>query len=118
MDMVLQTLLSWQFIMFCLGIAAMTFIIRKLIDFLVTKFKFKKFNSFWSEVLLPILPVVLGSIVSAMAVKYPFPEGISALSSRVFFGMVAGLFSGLVYRIAKSSLSSQIKRTKSGETNQ
>jgi hypothetical protein len=116
MDTALQTLLSLQFIIFCLGITAITFVLKKVIDFFISKRRSKK-SLFWSEVIVPILPVTLGGIMAAIIGKYPFPESVSSLSGRVFFGLVAGLLSGLVYRIVKSFLTSQIK-TKSLQNNQ
>lgn len=118
MDTALQTLLSWQFIMLCLGIAAMTFVCRKIAYFVINYYNLNKLELVWSELILPILPVVLGGLVSGLISKYPFPEAISTLSGRVFFGLVAGMFSGIVYRFAKSVLVSQIKKQDPTQNNQ
>jgi uncharacterized membrane protein len=103
MDAAIQTLLSWQFLMFCLAIAAMTFVFRKFIEYFIHKYM-KNCHKFWSEVALPTIPVLLGGLIGFFVKEYPFPSDIQTASGRVFFGLVAGMFSGLVYRLAKSYL--------------
>lgn len=104
MDSAIQILLSWQFLMLCLGIAAVTFVFRKIFEYFIFKY-FAKIKTFWSEVLLPILPVITGGLVAEFAKQYPYPEDIQSDSGKVFFGLIAGMFSGIVYRIAKSYIS-------------
>jgi hypothetical protein len=101
MDATFQAFLSSQFLFFCLGIASLTFVIRKIVDYFLT-LKGLKNNSFWNELLLPIMPVVLGVLCAYFAKKYPFTDVFAvSTSSRMNFGLVAGLLSGLVYRIIK-----------------
>jgi hypothetical protein len=112
MDNVLQALLSWQFVFFALAIAAMTFVIRKVVEFTIDHpgiptGSMTKEDRFWKELVLPISPVLLGGVVGFLAQMYPFPEGIVSASARVVFGMVAGLLSGLLYRIVKGTLVSK-----------
>jgi len=112
MDNVLQALLSWQFVFFALAIAAMTFVLKKIVEFAIDSESIPtgsmtKENRFWKELILPISPVVMGAISGVLAKMYPFPEGISSPSARLAFGMVAGLLSGLVYRIIKGTLASK-----------
>jgi len=112
MDNVLQALLSWQFVFFALAISAMTFVLKKVVEFAVDNSNIPTGNMtkegrFWKELVLPISPVLLGSVIGLLAQMYPFPEGIVSISARVVFGMVAGLFSGLLYRIVKGTLTSK-----------
>jgi hypothetical protein len=59
----------------------------------------------WTEVILPILPVILGVIFSYFARRYPFPDTFGAsISGRIDFGLVGGLLSGLVYRVLRALL--------------
>lgn len=105
MDTVFLAIFSWQFLIFCLGIAAITFVIRKLVEYFVLNNPSMPGNSsskVWKELLLPIGPVVGGALFGLIATKYPYPTGISSISARVMFGLVAGLLSGLVYRIIKA----------------
>lgn len=102
MDAVFYAIFSWQFLLFCLGIAAVTFVIRKLVEFFVLdnpKMPGSRASKLWRELLLPIGPVCGGAIVALLAHGYPYPEGINSVSGRVIFGLVAGLLSGLVYRV-------------------
>lgn len=113
MDNVLQALLSWQFIFFALAIAAMTFVIKQFVDFAIDNpniptGNMTKENRFWTQLVLPISPVVMGTFAGLFAKMYPFPEGISSASARMAFGMVAGLLSGLLYSVIKGVLSSKI----------
>lgn len=110
MDTVLQALFSWQFVLFCLATAAVTFVVRKVIEFILDQPQVpaSKSSKFWTDLFLPIFPVVGAPLGAWLASSYPFPEGMNSSSSRVIFGLVAGLLSGLVYRIAKSFLFSKI----------
>jgi hypothetical protein len=118
MDTALQTLLSWQFVMLCLGIAAITFVVRKIGYFLINYYSLKKLELVWGELIMPILPVVLGGSVAGLISKYPFPEVVSTLSGRVFFGLVAGMLSGLVYRVTKSMIAAQVPKNKKEDPQQ
>ena len=113
MDNILQTLLSWQFVLFALAIAAFTFVIRKIVEFCldspnIPTGKMTKTNRFWTELILPILPVILGGGMGHVAKMYPFPEGLTSVSARIAFGLVAGLLSGLLYRVIKGALASKV----------
>lgn len=95
MDQLLSLLLSLSFLIFCLGLAALTFIVRTLVEFWVLRS-----NRVWRDLILPLLPVVSGGLVAWLTPGYAYPEMIgSEPVGRVFFGVVAGLFSGLVYRL-------------------
>ena len=113
MDTVLQALLSWQFVLFALAIAALTFVIRKVVEYAldnpsIPTGKMTKEDRLWKELLLPILPVVLGAAAGFLAKKYPFPDGLTNPSARLAFGLVAGLLSGLVYRVIKGTLAAKV----------
>lgn len=102
MDDLFQTLLSWQFILFCLGIAAITEVLRRGIEFFILdnpKMPGTRTSKLWREFLLPIAPVTNGVLMAVVAVKYPYPQEIHSFSARVFFGLVGGLLSGLIYRV-------------------
>lgn len=110
MDTMLEALLSWQFLLFCLALAAVTFVVRKIAEYVLDNpsVPASKNSKLWTALILPILPVVLGSIGGYFADKYPYPEGLGHSSGRVVFGLVAGLLSGLVYRVINAFLSSKI----------
>jgi hypothetical protein len=110
MDTIFQALFSWQFLLFCLAIAAVLFMIRRVFEYLMETRQIGAKNSkLWKELILPVLPVVLGPTAAFFAKTYPYPNGLDSSSARVAFGLVAGLLSGLVYRVLKSALGYKIK---------
>lgn len=111
MDSVFQALVSWQFVLFCLGIAAVTFVLRKGIEFSVLdnpKMPGSRTSKFWTDLVLPVFPVVFGCLVGLLIKEYPYPEALNSAGGRMTFGLVAGLFSGLVYRVAKAFFASKL----------
>lgn len=109
MDTALQTLLSYQFLLFCLSISAFTYVITIVVDycFRVKGFVAKE-SHLWSELILPILPVLLGSLGALIAKQYPYPPEITSASGRFAFGLVAGLLSGFAWRWVKAIISSKL----------
>jgi hypothetical protein len=112
MEPILNTLLSWQFIVFGLAVAAALFVFRKFIEyFLNTYFKLDKESKtykLWSDLILPILPMLLGSGGALLISTFPYPNDLTTAGSRFVFGLVAGLMSGLFYRIIKSLVASKL----------
>lgn len=105
MDPILQTLLSWQFVIFSMSIAAIMFVLRTLAEYLMTNWKeAAKESKLWTDLLLPILPVVLGAGGAVLIKTFPYPDGLTTTSSRFIFGLVAGLLSTLLYRVFKALL--------------
>lgn len=103
MDNALQALLSWQFILFCLSVTAITHVTKIISEFI---FHYRNIEPnkchWWKELVLPILPVILGASLAAAAVQYPYPIEIISISGRLAFGLCSGLLSGLVWRVVKS----------------
>lgn len=111
MDNILGVLLSWQFGIFSLSIFAITFILRTVGEYLFKYIKIiAKESKLWTELILPILPVVLGPITAILITTYPYPEGLSTVGSRFVFGLVAGLLCTLLYRIIKAQLKQVAKK--------
>ena len=109
MDTMLTTLFGWQFLFFCIGLAAITQTIKKIVEYVMYSNKtIAKENTLWANLILPILPTLLGITCAALAKRYPFPDDIHSLSGRMAFGLVAGVLSGLVYRVMKSFLINKI----------
>jgi hypothetical protein len=105
MDPILSVFLSWQFIMFSLGIYVITWMMRTLLEY-----KFPKVitSKFYSEIILPFTPVFVGAIVAFFATQYAYPAGIGTLSGRLLFGSVSGLLSGTLFRVIKAMLKSKL----------
>lgn len=109
MDTVIEAFLSWQFLFFCLAIGAVVFVIRQIAEYWMKNWwplkQWKAANKqakLWRDLILPILPILLGQAAALLATGYPYPEGFSTLSGRIAFGLVAGFTSGLVVRLFKS----------------
>lgn len=103
MDLAISMLFSWQFVLFCLGIAAITYICRTIVEYFLGVYN-KKDSKLWTELFLPIGPPITGSIVAHLFKSYPYPQEINSIGGVIIFGLVAGLFSGLVYKIVKGLL--------------
>ncbi len=112
MDELLKIFLSWQFMIFCLGLAGMGFVLRKLIEYVILDnphIPASKQSTIWRGLILPIAPVISGALAGYLAKGYPYPEGLSVSEyGRVSFGLVAGLLSGLVYRVITEILKAKI----------
>ncbi len=111
MDTALQALLSYQFILFCLGLAAITYVLRLVVQFFVLdnpKLPGTRASALWKELLLPIAPVVNGALLGWLVKTSLYPEVVTGTAGRVFFGLVAGLLSGLVYRVVWGMIKSKL----------
>lgn len=109
MDTLLQAILSWQFLIFCLAIFAITFVLRTIVEYFISNYtSFTKEAKLWNQVVLPILPILIGAVSAVLAKQYPFPEDLHSISGRLAFGLVAGLSCGPVYKLYNALLSSKI----------
>ena len=116
MDAAFSAFLSWNFILYCLGVSAITFVVRTITEYFAQKFKFMASfiaGAFWTELVLPLIPLVNGGIIAYFATGYPYPLGINSVSGRVLFGIVGGMLSGLVFRVLKGLLKSSIQNVAS-----
>jgi hypothetical protein len=112
MDPILTILLSWQFILFGLAVAGVVYVVRILVEYFIQLAKRDpKTSKFWSELVLPILPVVLGAVAAVKLKSFPYPDGLVTRGDRIIFGLVAGLLSTLLYRIVKGLISAKIGGT-------
>jgi hypothetical protein len=115
MDPILQVLLSWQFILFGLAVAAVMYVLRIVVEYFMVLAKQNPAASpLWNDLLLPILPVILGASAGYFFKLFPYPwfangpRGYVVVGDRVIFGLVAGLLSTLMYRVIKSLLYQKI----------
>jgi hypothetical protein len=105
MDNVLQALLTWQFLFFCLAIGAIVFMVRVAVEYAMVNWAFvAKESKLWRGLILPILPILLGQFGALFITQYPYPEGLSSKGGRMVFGLVAGFTSGLIVRLYRSFL--------------
>lgn len=111
MDPILQVLLSWQFVLFGLAIAAIIYVFRLLVQYFASLAKKDLTTSnLWNNLVLPIAPILIGVTAALLFKKFPYPgfvadaTGAFARGDRIIFGLVTGLFSTVMYRIIKSML--------------
>ncbi len=100
MDPILN-FLSINFIIFSLAIAALNFIIKTIVEYVD---KAPKSLELWENVVLMVLPIIVGGLAGAMITSYPYPIGFTSAISRVIFGVVAGLLAGTLGRVVISML--------------
>lgn len=98
----LQTLLSTQFILFSLSVFFLTTVIRTILEAILNSPKFPvwKNSKIWAGI-LPILPILVGSGLGAIAYMYPYPQGIQDIVSRTIFGSVAGGLCTILFQAIK-----------------
>jgi hypothetical protein len=113
MDQALTNFISWHTLVFGLACWILTFLSRRITETALPHLKKQvdanqegatyktTFARWWNEVLLYVLPVAWGGLSASLATFYPFPEGVSSFSARLFFGIVTGFFSGFIYKILK-----------------
>lgn len=106
MDNALNALLSWQFLLFALGMFAITWFIRSVIEYIFPKIVGA---TLWEKLILPAMPSVFGGIIAYFAKSYAYPDGLVSTSARLMFGCVAGMFSGLVYQVVKGMLKDRVQ---------
>ena len=113
MDSILQSFLSYQFLLATFAIAGINFVLRKLTEFIINNFLNANIfvKKLWNDLALPISPLVTGGVFGFFVTNFAFPVDIKSVSSRVAFGIVAGMFSGLVYRVTKSLLKQKLSET-------
>jgi hypothetical protein len=99
-----------NFIFLCIGIALITALVRKVIEFFILdnpKMPGSKTSKFWTDLFLPAFPILFGLVFGLVAKMYPWPDGFSAESARMIFSLSAGGLSSTVFRVVKSFLKSK-----------
>jgi hypothetical protein len=97
--------LSWQFVFFSLGVMAVIFVVRTILEYF---FSALKTSNLWNSLILTVSPVILGGIMAYLFKAYPYSTGLTSSGDHILFGAVAGLFSGLIFRVIKTTLGQQI----------
>lgn len=114
MDGALSAFLSWQLILFSLGIFFLIWIVRTIVEFCspaVVK------SRAWTDLFLRLSPVIVGAIVGYFATGFPYPFLSTAMSGRVLFGVVSGGLSSLLYGSIKSMAKGYIQGIAQGILN-
>ena len=106
-DMLVQ-FLTPQAIILSLVIWAAVLFQRKIIEL-----SFPKIinNKFWRGLWLPICPLLFGGLLARFLSSYPLIGIDGNNSTRTMFGIVCGLFSGHIYKIANDLISNEEKNS-------
>ena len=105
MDPILAVLFGWQFVLFSLAVATVMYVIRIIVDYVLTNYKIDPSKpKLWNDLIMPILPVILGTLAGIFFTSFPYPDGLTTRGDRIIFGLVAGLLSTLLYRVFKALL--------------
>lgn len=110
----LLAFLTWQFVFFSLGIMAVILFFRRIIEFFIPSAKQSKF---WNELFLPTIPIPLGGLLAFGLKNYPYANGLTTTRDHIYYGIIAGLLSGLIYKVVKGLLGNQIQNLIGGVVN-
>ena len=96
--------LNADFVIFSLGIFCIIFTVRTLSEYFLPQLKV---SPLWNELFLTLAPIILGAGIGILAKKFPFADGLTTFSGRAFEGAVAGVLSGIAYKVIKGLLISK-----------
>lgn len=107
MDIITQSL---AIIVFCLALFGISWVIRKCVEVSLPKILIfgTTINRFWRELILPVMPIVVGALAGLIP-SYPYPALFVSTYSHILFGIFCGLICGLVYRLMKQNLLNKLK---------
>ena len=109
MDNIFEQLLTLPNVAFCLMVWVLVWMQRKVLSLVWAK---AEASRVYREFLLPLGPLGTGGIMAAIVSQFPYPEGIEGLWGRVMFGVLAGLASAHVYKMAKPFLPEAMQKMK------
>jgi len=109
MEQALVSIFTLSFLVFSIVIAISVSAFRSIIEAIFHKLEIVIpdkaeviIKDLWREWIVRALPVVVGGLFAYIFVSYPVPaEFAASMSGRVFFGMIAGLFSSTIYSFCK-----------------
>jgi hypothetical protein len=104
-----------QTIYFCLAIYVVTYLIRRVFEgtfkILVQTGEVKKgsiVGRIWGEILVPVLPILVGGGLSFAAKTFVWPDfTMKTKLARVIYGCICGLFSAFIYNRIRGWLKSK-----------
>ena len=109
-----SAIFNFQTIYLCLAIYVLTYLIRRLFEgtwkVLVQQGDVKKGAlpvRIWAEVVVPVLPIILGGVLSFAAKTFVWPDyAMKTKLARVIYGCICGLFSAFIYNRIRGWLKS------------
>ena len=86
----------WQTGFFCLVVYSFVLLMRRVTENI---YKPIRTMNWWSGVVLPLAPFVVGVLLGALVKSAPYPDGISLTGARIMYGFACGALSGVAYRV-------------------
>lgn len=114
MNELLSIYLNWQFIVLCVGISAICFIVRTIVEYAILNnpnLPGDSKNKFWRDVFLVLFPVLCGMAFPFIAKTFPYPAVVTETYSKFLFSASAGLLSPTAYRVIKALLWKNVSET-------
>jgi hypothetical protein len=95
LDTILQAFVTWQTLLFCLGIALITYVVRTIVE---ATWKGATTNDLWNEVAVRLGPIFIGALVVFTSKTFPWPSQITGSKlAMMFYGGACGVASAYVY---------------------
>ena len=113
-NLLANSLFSFQTVYFCLAIYVLTYLVRRLFEgtwkVLVQEGRVRKgvlLARIWAEIVVPVLPIILGGLLSFAAKTFVWPDfAMKTKLARVVYGAICGLFSAFIYNRIRGWLKS------------
>lgn len=106
----LTLFLSSQMLMLCLSIFAITYLVQLVAEFYKPSLKTKPV---WTEIALHVIPLAIGTVLGIPNLfTYPTPMHVGG---RMCFGLIAGLFSNMVYKLIKGAVQAKFPDAPGGQ---
>jgi hypothetical protein len=110
-----SSIFNVQTIYLCLAIYVVTYLIRRVIEgtwsILIQQGDAKKVSvpsRVWDEIIVPILPILIGGGLSFAAKTFVWPDfAIKTKLARFLYGCICGLFSAFIYNRIRGWLKSK-----------
>ena len=111
-----KAIFNFQTVYLCLAIYVLTYLSRRLFEgtwkVLVQQGEVKKGAlpaRIWTEVIVPVLPIILGGALSFAAKTFVWPDyAMKTTLARVIYGCICGLFSAFIYNRIRGWLKSGV----------
>jgi len=103
MEAAFSIFMSWQAVFTCLVVAGLTYVLRTAAEGAAPGLASA---SWWTKAAVPLAPLCNGALLGVVP-GYPWPEQVSTLAARIFFGFVCGMFSMIVYARARDFMKGQ-----------
>lgn len=98
--------LTLQFVLFAIGVSAVVFLIRTMVEYFLPKAKVTKL---WNSLILIILPITVGGLLGFFLQLYPYPPGFSGIGNHIIYGLGAGSLSSIIWKTLKELLGGKIQ---------